>query len=215
MPEATQSAVEAKKRVRRSPSSSPFLRSCWRWPKPAPRTPSICRQKKISSSSDLFNFYQAKRIRSTVVETAAAALEAQKSAVIDPKAQEAFEKQIADFKATVADTRRTRRSRKTAWRRSRIGPRRPRKLGNWPIAGLGITNWERPDPDRHRSGVGCDHHRDHRPCLAQRRAWRDRRGADRVRLFRPGRVVVHRLARIALKAASVRSPDRRSRSPAR
>ena len=53
-------------------------------------------------SSDLFNFYQAKRIRSSVAETAAAMLEAQKSAVSDPKAQEAFEKQIADFKATVA-----------------------------------------------------------------------------------------------------------------
>ena len=36
------------------------------------------------------------------METAAATLEAQKSAVTDPKAQEAFEKQIADFKATVA-----------------------------------------------------------------------------------------------------------------
>ena len=53
-------------------------------------------------SSDLFNFYQAKRIRSSVAETAAAMLEAQKSAVSDPKAQEAFEKQIDDFKATVA-----------------------------------------------------------------------------------------------------------------
>jgi hypothetical protein len=53
-------------------------------------------------SSDLFNFYQAKRIRSSVAETAAAMLEAQKSAVSDPKAQEAFEKQIADFKATAA-----------------------------------------------------------------------------------------------------------------
>ena len=58
--------------------------------------------EKNIESSDLFNFYQAKRIRSTVVETAAATLEAQKSAVTDPKAQEAFEKQIADFKATVA-----------------------------------------------------------------------------------------------------------------
>jgi hypothetical protein len=53
-------------------------------------------------SSDLFNFYQAKRIRSIIAETSAAMLEAQKSAVSDPKAQEAFEKQIADFKATVA-----------------------------------------------------------------------------------------------------------------
>src|ERR1017187_2927710 len=58
--------------------------------------------EKNIESSDLFNFYQAKRIRSTVVETAAATLEAQRSAVSDPKAQEAFEKQIADFKATLA-----------------------------------------------------------------------------------------------------------------
>src|SRR5271168_4616988 len=58
--------------------------------------------EKNIESSDLFNFYQAKRIRSTVVEAAAATLEAQKTAVSDPKAQEAFEKQIADFKAEVA-----------------------------------------------------------------------------------------------------------------
>ena len=58
--------------------------------------------EKNIESSDLYNFYQAKRIRSTVVETAAAMLEAQKTALADPKAQEAFEKQIADFKAAVA-----------------------------------------------------------------------------------------------------------------
>ena len=90
-----------RKKVRRSRSSSPFSLCCWRLQKPARKTPSTCRRKKISRP-DLFNFYQAKRIRSTVVETAAATLEAQKSAVTDPKAQEAFEKQIADFKATVA-----------------------------------------------------------------------------------------------------------------
>ena len=53
-------------------------------------------------ASDLFNFYQAKRIRSTVVETAAALLEAQKAAFPDARAQEAFDKQIEAFKATVA-----------------------------------------------------------------------------------------------------------------
>src|SRR5271157_4258810 len=42
-------------------------------------------------ASDLFNFYQAKRIRSTVVDTAADVLEAQKSAVADPKTQEALD----------------------------------------------------------------------------------------------------------------------------
>jgi hypothetical protein len=53
-------------------------------------------------ASDLFNFYQAKRIRSTVVETAAAVLEAQKAAFSDAKAQDAFDKQIESFKATAA-----------------------------------------------------------------------------------------------------------------
>ncbi len=53
-------------------------------------------------ASDLFNFYQAKRIRSTVFETAAAVLETQKAAVSGAPAQEAFDKQIQTFKATVA-----------------------------------------------------------------------------------------------------------------
>ncbi|MGO9422720.1 DUF4337 domain-containing protein [Roseiarcus sp.] len=52
-------------------------------------------------ASDLFNFYQAKRIRSTVVETASDLLDAQRAAVSDPKAQEAFDKQIQAFKTTV------------------------------------------------------------------------------------------------------------------
>src|SRR5271165_5058558 len=53
-------------------------------------------------ASDLFNFYQAKRIRSTVVETAASLLEAQKVGVADGPAQEALDKQIAAFRTTAA-----------------------------------------------------------------------------------------------------------------
>ena len=53
-------------------------------------------------SSDLFNFYQAKKVRSTIAETAAQTLEVERAAASDPKAQDAFEKQIADWKATVA-----------------------------------------------------------------------------------------------------------------
>lgn len=53
-------------------------------------------------SSDLFNFYQAKKIRSTIAETAAQAFEVERVAATDPKAQEAFEKQIGDWKAVVA-----------------------------------------------------------------------------------------------------------------
>jgi hypothetical protein len=53
-------------------------------------------------SSDLFNFYQAKKVRSTIYETAAKTLEAERVAVADPKAQDALEKQIADWKGAVA-----------------------------------------------------------------------------------------------------------------
>jgi hypothetical protein len=59
--------------------------------------------EKNIEASDLYNFYQAKKIRSTVVETASKMLEAQTTGVADPKAQEAVEKQIADFKTTVAN----------------------------------------------------------------------------------------------------------------
>ncbi len=54
-------------------------------------------------ASDLFNFYQAKKLRSTIDETAAQALEATMSAVTDEKAHAAVEKQIADWKAKVAN----------------------------------------------------------------------------------------------------------------
>jgi hypothetical protein len=54
-------------------------------------------------ASDLFNFYQAKKLRSTIAETAAQALEATASAVTDEKAHAAVEKQIADWKATVSN----------------------------------------------------------------------------------------------------------------
>jgi Domain of unknown function (DUF4337) len=52
-------------------------------------------------SSDLFNFYQAKKVRSTIAETAAETLEAERAGAADPKAQEAMDKQIADWKAVV------------------------------------------------------------------------------------------------------------------
>jgi Domain of unknown function (DUF4337) len=53
-------------------------------------------------SSDLFNFYQAKKLRSTIAETAAQTLEAERAGAADPKAQDAMEKQIGDWKAVVA-----------------------------------------------------------------------------------------------------------------
>ena len=54
-------------------------------------------------AADLFNFYQAKKVRSTMAETAAQTLEATTSMVTDEKARAPIEKQIADFKAKVAN----------------------------------------------------------------------------------------------------------------
>ena len=53
-------------------------------------------------ASDLFNFYQAKKVRSTIAETAAESLEAIAPTVTDERASAAIEKQIAAWKATVA-----------------------------------------------------------------------------------------------------------------
>ena len=53
-------------------------------------------------ASDLYNFYQAKKLRSTLAETAAQAFEVERSATTDPQTQEAMDKQIAVWKATVA-----------------------------------------------------------------------------------------------------------------
>lgn len=53
-------------------------------------------------ASDLYNFYQAKKIRSTVVETAAQSMEAMGQSISDEKAKAVIEKQIGDWKAAVA-----------------------------------------------------------------------------------------------------------------
>ncbi|THD44278.1 MAG: DUF4337 family protein [Bradyrhizobium sp.] len=53
-------------------------------------------------ASDLYNFYQAKKLRSTLAETAAQSLEAERAAVSDSQAQAVIDKQIAAFQATVA-----------------------------------------------------------------------------------------------------------------
>jgi hypothetical protein len=54
-------------------------------------------------ASDLYNFYQAKKARSTVVETAAKAFEAIEPTIADDKAKEGIEKQIGAWKTTVAN----------------------------------------------------------------------------------------------------------------
>lgn len=53
-------------------------------------------------ASDLYNFYQAKKIRASIAESASAASEINRLAVADPKVREAMDKQIEVWKGTVA-----------------------------------------------------------------------------------------------------------------
>ena len=102
MPEAAESAVEAKEKDRRVALIIAILALLLALSEAGAKKAQHLSIEKNIEASDLFNFYQAKRIRSTVVETASDTLEAQKAALADPKAQEPFEKQIAAFNAAVA-----------------------------------------------------------------------------------------------------------------
>jgi Domain of unknown function (DUF4337) len=102
MPEAAESAVEAKEKDRAVALVIAILALLLALSEAGAKRAQHLSTEKNIEASDLYNFYQAKRIRSMVVETASETLEAQKTAVGDPKAQAAFEKQIGDFKATVA-----------------------------------------------------------------------------------------------------------------
>jgi hypothetical protein len=53
-------------------------------------------------SSDLYNFYQARRIRASLAETAEKSLEAVLPTISDANAHAGFEKQIAEWKGEVA-----------------------------------------------------------------------------------------------------------------
>lgn len=53
-------------------------------------------------ASDLYNFYQAKKIRASVAESDVAQMEINRQGASDPKIQEAMDKQIAAWKAAIA-----------------------------------------------------------------------------------------------------------------
>jgi Domain of unknown function (DUF4337) len=59
--------------------------------------------EKNIEASDLYNFYQAKKARSTVVETAKQTLEALAPTLTDENAKASAEKQIATWKTMVAN----------------------------------------------------------------------------------------------------------------
>ncbi|HTR13857.1 MAG TPA: DUF4337 domain-containing protein [Roseiarcus sp.] len=101
MPEAAETAVEAKEKDRRVALVIAILALLLALSEAGAKRAQHFSTEKNIEASDLFNFYQAKRIRSTIAEAAAAALEAQKIAA-PPVALEAFDKQIGAFRAAVA-----------------------------------------------------------------------------------------------------------------
>jgi hypothetical protein len=57
--------------------------------------------EKNIEASDLYNFYQAKKIRTGMIEADIAQMEVGRQVATDPAAQAAMEKQIAAWKATI------------------------------------------------------------------------------------------------------------------
>jgi Domain of unknown function (DUF4337) len=102
MTEATDSAVEAKEKDRRAAIVIAILALFLALAEAGAKKADHISTEKNIESSDLFNFYQAKKIRSTIAETASQTLESQLPGVTDEKARDALEKQVADFKATAA-----------------------------------------------------------------------------------------------------------------
>ena len=101
MAEATESAVEAKEKSRAVALIIALLALLLALCEAGARRAEHLSTELNIEASDMFNFYQAKRIRSAIAETAAKTLEAQRAGQGEA-AQAALEKQIADFHDVVA-----------------------------------------------------------------------------------------------------------------
>ncbi len=102
MSEATESALEAKEKDRRAALIIAILALFLALSEAGAKNAQHVSTEKNIEASDLYNFYQAKKVRSTIFEAASAMLEPQRTGSNDPKAQEALDRQIAEFKARVA-----------------------------------------------------------------------------------------------------------------
>ena len=106
MPEATkssESAVEAKEKDQRAALLIAILALFLALAEAGARNAEHLSTEKNIETSDLFNFYQAKKIRSTVLDAASGMLAAQSAGLTDPKAEDAVKTQIAAFKAKIAE----------------------------------------------------------------------------------------------------------------
>ena len=167
MSEASESAIEAKEKDRTVALIIAILALFLALSEAGAKKAQHLSTESNIEASDLFNFYQAKKIRSTVVETAAEALEAQKTALTDPKSVEALEKQIADFKATAA--RYEKDPKKPEDSLDQIQERAKTSVETREMANRRLEHYELGSgtlSDRDRPGVSRNYHRDFSPHLA-------------------------------------------------
>ena len=141
MSEATESAVEAKEKDRRAALIIAILALFLALSEAGAKNAQHLSTEKNIESSDLYNFYQAKKVRSTIFEAASEMLESQRTGLTDQKAQEALEQAGRGISRRRShNSKRIRRSLKTAWTQSRNEPTTLRKVANWPIVGSNIMN---------------------------------------------------------------------------
>src|SRR5579871_6632208 len=103
MPEAAEEAVEAKEKDRTVALVIAVLALLLAFAEAGAKKAQHLSIEKNIEASDLFNFYQAKKIRSTVLETAGQSLDVSKLSNPDPKYQEAAAKLLNELKTTVAN----------------------------------------------------------------------------------------------------------------
>jgi hypothetical protein len=101
MSEASDQAIEAKEKDRRAALIIAILALLLALAEAGAKQAQHLSIEQNIESSDLFNFYQAKKIRSTVIETAARIVEAQKAGA-PPEAQGAMQAVLADLNASAA-----------------------------------------------------------------------------------------------------------------
>ncbi len=130
MSEATDSAVEAKEKSRAVALVIAILALLLALAEAGAKNAQHLSTEKNIRSSDLFNFCQAKRDSLHGRGNGRGFAGSAEKRGDRSQSARVLEKQSPTSKRRSRDTKKTRRSLKTAWRRSRIAPRRPSRLAN-------------------------------------------------------------------------------------
>ena len=132
--------------------------------------------EKNIEASDLYNFYQAKKARSTVIEAAAQAMEAISPALTDENAKASAEKQMTAWKKVDRQFReRSEEARGQLGEDPGTGERGKGSAGAFQQTARAFRIRQRRAADLDRSRLRRDYHRRGDAGLDRRRARRDRR----------------------------------------